>query len=108
MVYFQKVKITSLYLNADAGFDSDKFRLICVQEGIICNIDENKCNSNKHRDILIDYELYSLQYGIERTNAWMDSFRAILNRFDLTISSWTGWNYISFMIIAIKNSNKIS
>jgi len=35
---------------------------------------------------LLDEELYKERYSIERTNAWMDSFRSILNRFDITVS----------------------
>jgi len=100
------ISTDGLFLNADAGFDSDNLRIICEKEGIICNIDENKRNSNNDRDVLVDHELYKLRYSIERTNAWMDSYRSILNRFDTTVSSWTGWNYISFMVIALKKFNK--
>ncbi|MDR0546522.1 MAG: IS5/IS1182 family transposase, partial [Dysgonamonadaceae bacterium] len=42
------------------------------------------------------------RYSIERTNAWMDSFRSLLNRFDVTVSSWEGFNYIAFMVILLK------
>ena len=33
----------------------------------------------------------------------MNSFRSILNRFDVTVSIWTGFNYIDFMVILLKN-----
>jgi len=32
----------------------------------------------------------------------MDSFRSLLNRFDVTVSSWKSFNYIAFMIILFK------
>jgi len=40
------------------------------------------------RDEYFDQELYNQDYAVERTNAWMDSFRSLLNRFDTTIESW--------------------
>ncbi|MEO5789053.1 MAG: hypothetical protein ACOH2D_10970 [Gelidibacter sp.] len=33
-------------------------------------------------------------YAIERTNAWMDSYRSLLNRFDTTNASWFQLNII--------------
>ncbi|THG35994.1 hypothetical protein E5990_11615, partial [Muribaculum caecicola] len=41
-----------------------------------------------------------------RTNAWMDSFRSVLNRFDKTASSWKGWNLLAFHVIFLKHINK--
>ncbi|MGS2764903.1 IS5 family transposase, partial [Sinomicrobium sp. M5D2P9] len=49
-----------------------------------------------------DKELYDQRYVIERTNAWMDSFRSLLNRFDTTVASWTGFNYLAFIVLALK------
>ena len=50
-------------------------------------------------DELLDELLYKERYSIERTNAWMDSYRSVLNRFDTTQTSWEGWNYIAFIPI---------
>ena len=36
---------------------------------------------------LLDELLYKQRYCIERTNAWMDSYRNVLNRFDMPLSS---------------------
>jgi len=44
--------------------------------------------------------VYQERYSIERTNAWMDSFRSILNRFD------NSFNYIAFPIIFLKKIYK--
>ncbi len=45
---------------------------------------------------------YNERNKTEKTNAWMDSFRSLLNRFDTTIASWLGFNYLAFIIIALK------
>jgi len=36
----------------------------------------------------IDEQLYKERYAIERTNAWLDSFRSLLHRFDTILYSW--------------------
>jgi hypothetical protein len=36
----------------------------------------------------------------------MDSYRSLLNRFDTTPESWKGFNYLAFMVIALKKFNK--
>ena len=38
--------------------------------------------------IIADNELYAERYSIERTNAWIDSFRTIPNLFGTTLSNW--------------------
>jgi hypothetical protein len=43
---------------------------------------------------------------VERTNAWMDSYRSLLNRFDTTVESWKGFNYLEFIVIALKKFKK--
>ncbi len=45
--------------------------------------------------------------SIERTNAWMDSFRSVLNRFDKTVSSWKGWDLLAFHVIFLKHINRL-
>ena len=46
------------------------------------------------------------RYSIERTNAWMDSFRTLLNRFDTTVSSWMAWNYLAFAVLLLKKISR--
>ena len=67
----------------------------------------NKRNGDTDRDEYFVQLLYSERYKIERTNAWMDSFRSLLNGFDTTIASWLGFNYLALIIIALKRFNKI-
>ncbi|GHT70145.1 IS5 family transposase [Bacteroidia bacterium] len=98
------IAIDGLFINADSGFDSKEFRLTCFREGIHANVDFNRRNSNGNEDddYLLDEMLYKERYSIERTNAWMDSFRSILNRFDVTVTSWESFNYIAFIVILLK------
>lgn len=96
------IPLEGLFLNADAGFDSKEFRLCCKSKEINANICFNKRNGNSDREEYFDQKLYNQRYMIERTNAWMDSFRSLLNRFDTSVSSWLGFNYLAFIIIGLK------
>ena len=100
------IAVNGLFLNADAGFDSKDFRESCERKEINANICFNKRNGNNDRDEYFDKVLYDQRYAVERTNAWMDSYRSLLNRFDTTIESWKGFNYLAFIVIALKKINK--
>lgn len=97
-----QISVEGLFLNADAGFDTKEFRMACDKKEINANICQNKRNGSMDRDEYFDRELYDERYSIERTNAWRDSFRSLLNRFDTTVTSWKGFNYLTFMVIALK------
>jgi transposase len=95
-----------LFINADAGFDSKSFRAACSRKDIIPNIAQNRRNAATDSDHFLDELLYKERYAVERTNAWMDSYRSILNRFDTTVSSWKGYNYLAFSVIGLKKFYK--
>lgn len=101
------ISVDGLFINADAGFDTQELRNLCESKGIIANICFNKRNSKKDRDEYFDQELYDERYAIERTNAWMDSFRSLLNRFDTTVSSWKGFNFLAFIVIGLRKFYKL-
>lgn len=100
------IPVEGLFLNADAGFDSKDFRKSCGKKDINANVCFNKRNGNVDRDEYFDNELYDERYAVERTNAWMDSYRSLLNRFDTTTESWKGFNYLAFIVIALKKFKK--
>ncbi len=100
------IPVGGLFLNADAGFDSKGFRESCAEKEVNANICFNKRNGNNERDEYFDPDLYDERYSVERTNAWMDSYRSLLNRFDTTTESWKGLNYLAFMAIALKKIKK--
>ena len=73
---------------------------------IIANVCPNTRNGEPAEDYLFDDELYKERFVIVRTNAWMDGFRSILTRFDTTVSSWKGWNYLAFAVVFLKKIHK--
>ena len=52
------IPIDGLFLNADAGFDSQGFRVECDRKEIIANVDFNKRRGNKGLvQLLFDFDL---------------------------------------------------
>ena len=110
--YFQKmiadmqvlgINPDGLFMNADAGFDSKAFRNLCLQYGIIPNIDFNKRNAkNSDYEYLLDEQLYQQRYVVERTNAWIDAFKILLVRFETKAQNWASLHYLAFMLIFLK------
>ena len=78
------IPVEGLFPDADAGFDSKEFRKTCGKKVVNANICFNKSNGDNDRDGCFDQKLYDKRYAIERTNAWMDSYRSRLTRFDTT------------------------
>ena len=76
--------------NTDAGFDARSFRQSLDKYGITANVCPNTRNGEPSEEYLFDEVMYKERFVIERTNAWMDTFRSILCRFDITVSSWKG------------------
>ena len=60
-----KIEINGLFLNADAGFDSEGFRTLCFTHDIIANVDFNKRNSkNTDNQPLLDDQLYKERFSV--------------------------------------------
>ena len=100
------IKLNGLFIQADAGFDSKEFRKVCYQYGVFANVDFNHRNGDHNEDRALDEVLYRERYSIERTNAWLDSFRTLLNRFETKVSSWKAFNYIAFIVILLRKIDK--
>lgn len=101
-----EINVDGLFMNADSGFDCRQLRALCFQYGIIPNFARNKRNKTMDDDIYLDQQLYKERYSIERTTAWLNSFRSILNRHDTTVMSWKALNYIAFIVIKLRKSKK--
>ena len=89
------IELDGLFLNADAGFDTELFRNTCDRLGIIPNVPRNarRARHLKDDDTYFDGLMYKQRFVVERSNAWMDFNRSFLIRFDTSIESWTAWHY---------------
>lgn len=100
----------SIFLNADAGFDSDQFRGICAKQEIEANVKSNPRNSKEdapiREDLYFDEELYKRRTVIERANAWIDGFKALIIRYEKTISTWMSLHWLAFSTMFINRINR--
>lgn len=95
------VSTDGLFINADAGFDSESLRHLCERLGIQLNCPFVKRN-HKYFDVYdwhFDQLMYQERFVVERTNAWMDAYRSLSIRYDTSIDSWIAWHDI-FCVVA--------
>lgn len=100
-----KIRQDGLFLNADSGFDCIKLKYNCIEKDIIPNIDRNPRNNNtieEEQCYYFDKELYKSIWVIERTNAWLDSFKTILIRYETNNIHWRTWHFLAFIIILLR------
>ena len=100
------ISLDGLFLNADSGFDSKELKEVCSKEGIIANIKPNPRNKQDNKiteitDKIFDNELYKGRYVIERTNAWIDGFKALLIRFEFSVQNWVSLHLMAFSVILL-------
>lgn len=99
-----EIDIRGLFMNADAGFDKEEFRAVCKEKEIEANICPNERNK-KEPDV--DYQyfdelLYKRRIKIEHANAWMDSFKALLIRYETKAKNWISLQWMALIILFSK------
>lgn len=94
------IDLKGLFLNADAGFDCQELRKLCKEKQIEANIALNSRNgvSQTENYVYFDEELYKCRTVIEHANAWMDSFKALLVRFEKKTNTWLALLLLAFSI----------
>jgi hypothetical protein len=103
MLEKSSVPTQGLFLNADAGFDTREFRKFCSSREIIANIVENgRKSKNKQGKYVFDRLLYKYRFVIEITNAWLDTFKAILIRFETKDETWKPLWLLAFTVILLR------
>ena len=82
-----QIRLDGLFLNADSGFDARVLREACFRRDIGVNIAHNprSAPSDAAADHYFDAELYRQRTAIERTNAWLDSFKTLLVRYETNV-----------------------
>lgn len=86
---------------ADKGYDSDKFRLKLREFGICPNI-PNRNIKNREKQKNYNVPLGKMRFKIERTNAWIKSFRRLHFRFDVTLASFQAFTYLALIVICLR------
>ena len=98
------ISLKGVFMNADAGFDSEEVRMLCSEREIEANIADNARNSDDLSEAYeyFDDQLYKDRYVIERTNAWLDSFKGLLIRFEKKSKSWMAQHWMAFSVLLLR------
>lgn len=86
---------------ADKGYDSDPFRFILRDLGIESNIPNRNIKNRKTQECY-NIPLGAMRFKIERTNAWIKSFRRLRFRFDYTLASFQALTYLALIVICVR------
>lgn len=92
-------------LNGDKGYDCLDFRKSASKANLVPNIPKRQCTNVRDKDIF--YYLYlptvgKKRYIIERTNAWLKSFKRLRFRFDYTATSFEAFLYLAIIVICVR------
>ena len=102
------ITVKGIFLNADAGFDAEELRRLCSEKEIEANIADNPRNGTLSQTYQhFDEELYKQRYVIERTNAWLDSFKTLLIRFEKNINSWMAQHFMAFSVLLLRKNTPL-
>ncbi len=85
----------------DKGYDSDKLRLFLSKLGINTNIAVRNSGERKKK-INYNIPLGKMRFKVERTNAWIKSFRRLRFRFDYTLASFQALTYLGLIVICLR------
>lgn len=92
--------------NGDKGYDCLEFRIYASDFGMLPNIPKRKC-TNGDNDQTFIYYLYDklkgkMRFVVERTNAWVKSFKRLKFRFDYKASSFEAFLYLAIIVICVR------
>lgn len=97
------IDLEGVFMNADAGFDAEGLRLACSERNIEANINPNEHNTEPSAAYTyFDEQLYRRRFTIERTNAWLDGFKALLVRYEGLVKTWIAQHFMAFTILLLR------
>lgn len=102
------IALKGVFMNADSGFDSEALQVRCYEKGIEANIDINERNQKQPGYFrYFDEVLYKRRFVMERMNAWMDSFKALLIRFETKVAHWMHLHFLAFAVLLIRKKANV-
>ena len=94
------IDLRGVFMNADSGFDAEVVHHKCEDRGIEANIYHNSRNTQRLNEEYryFDPLLYKRRFVIERMNAWLDSFKALLVRYETRVKNWMALHFLAFTV----------
>lgn len=102
------INLKGLFLNADSGFDAQHLRLACANREIEANIGSNPRSTHTQPIdwVYFDEELYKRRAVIEHANAWLDSFKTLLVRYETNLENWLCFHWLAFVVLLLRRINQ--
>ena len=93
-----QIALEGLFMNADSGFDARALRKACFRRDIEANIahDPRAVPSEAAAGHCFDAERCRQRTAIECTNAWLDSFKTLLVRYETNVENWIVFHFLAF------------
>jgi len=87
-----------------SGNHNDAYHLVDTVNKMLENIRSSSINTvgGYEHECIFDELLYKQRFVIERTNAWLDAFKAILVRFETNQIHWKALNLLAFTVILLR------
>ncbi len=99
-----ELRLDGLFLNADKAFDVIVLRQACARRDIEVNVPRNRRSTDWQTadDTLFIPELYQRRQVIEQLNAWLDSFKTLLVRFETCLHTWLAFHWLAFSVLLLR------
>lgn len=102
------LRLDGLFLNADKAFDVTSLRQTCARHNIEVNVPRNRRAADWQTadDTLLIPELYQRRQVIEQLNAWLDSFKTLLVRFETCLHTWLAFHWLAFSVLLLRKISR--
>lgn len=104
-----EIDLQGLFLNADSAFDAPSVRRACARRGLHANLARNPRGNGADEEhyVYFDEQLYQRRTVAEHANAWLDSFKTLLVRYETTVDNWLAFHWLAFVVLFLRRISKI-
>jgi hypothetical protein len=102
------LRLDGLFLNANKAFDINVLHQTCARRDIEVNVPLNRRATDWQTadDTLPIPELYQRRQVIEQLNAWLDSFKTLLVRFETCLHTWLALYWLAFSVLLLRKISR--
>lgn len=97
-------------INGDSAFDVKEFFDYCLETDFLPNFKPNQRNSKTEINIytkMIFPDDYKERFVIERSFAWLDSFKLLLVRYEFNKNHWLQNHFLAFFLILLRKMKNV-
>lgn len=102
------LRLDGLLLKADKAFDVQVLRQACARRAIELNVPRTRRSTDWQTadDTLLIPELSQRRRVIGQLNAWLDSFKTLLVRFETCWHTWFAFHWLAFFVLLLRKISR--